>query len=303
MHLSYCFCQRTAGRESISTGAECDAFLTSDSDSEEKLGSVEGEEFLTSEDEPMDCDGDGCATSDDASATESNDANKDGDQCITSSSDADDEFATSGSSDCDTKSADPERLGVKVHNANGAGSTQSAAVCRRDYPPNRRPTYSIIVLGTPVCVHAAKTLCGIGSSRLERIRLGLPDRRCGPRLQIADGANRLAAAGNSVLRFLWVLYYTQAEPMPNQFTFNLPDLPTGQRAIEDQNVTSDNGPHDFDPDCVATEEMEHEDERAIATAAMVFGTPPFPDDTARHQSKTGGDMLEHAPTERLSLIS
>jgi hypothetical protein len=101
-----------------------------------------------------------------------------------------------------TSSSDSDGLDVGV-----AGSSSSAkAPPMKDARAKaaRNSKYAICVLGTPVCLTAAKCISGIGSSRLTRVRCGEIDGRRLPSVRGPDGMPLKAdSALSSCLTFLW----------------------------------------------------------------------------------------------------
>ena len=92
----------------------------------------------------------------------------------------------------------------------------------------RKQRYSMTFLGHQVCFQAALVFVGVGSGRLRRIKEGRRDgRRDGTkRVRGPGGLNPSARAMPSVLRFLWRLYHSVGEGMPDRFTFDRCDLDT-----------------------------------------------------------------------------
>lgn len=110
-----------------------------------------------------------------------------------------------------------------------AGPAEAApAQLRRPYNAGRprQPKHMVKFLGKPVCFQAARDLVGVGWAHLYRLKDGRIDGR-------SDGTKRAkgplglapqATAMPSVLRFLWQLYHSVGEGMPDKFAFERPGL-------------------------------------------------------------------------------
>ena len=83
----------------------------------------------------------------------------------------------------------------------------------------RRAQYALSFLGVLVCLKAAMALMRVGQERLDRVRDGRPDgRRDRPQLP-----GKMTA---SVWHFLWRLYHSVGEGMPDKFDFAQQDAQT-----------------------------------------------------------------------------
>ena len=71
------------------------------------------------------------------------------------------------------------------------------------------PKYSIEFLGVCVCLRAALFLAAVGQGRLDRIKRGAG--RMVPRKP------KLTDVSMTVVTFLWHIYHSCAEGMPNRF--------------------------------------------------------------------------------------
>ena len=115
---------------------------------------------------------------------------------------------------------------VAVGPAVGPAPAASApARCpRRPYNAgkSRQAGFYMEFLGKQVCFQAARGFIGVGLSRLYRIKDGLTDGRSDGTKK-ARGTNA-APMMASVLQFLWQLYHSVGEGMPDKFSFERPCL-------------------------------------------------------------------------------
>lgn len=120
------------------------------------------------------------------------------------------------------------------------GASKSKRSARRQYNGGRtrKAARAVELFGHQVCFAAALAFTGVGRDRLYRIKDGLMDgRRDGTRGLGPLGSNPRATTTSSVLRFLWRLYHSVAEGMPDRFTFERRDIvtpilePSGARRI------------------------------------------------------------------------
>ena len=134
---------------------------------------------------------------------------------------------------CDTT---PSESDEPLDITRGAKSSEHAAepfdritTQRRRYGDGhpRQARFSVNLMGHAVCMKAAKALIGIGFGQLYRIKDGLADGR-------SDGTRRVRGSGvalnatkmPSVLSFLWQLYHSVGEGMPDRFSFKRNDAKT-----------------------------------------------------------------------------
>ena len=83
----------------------------------------------------------------------------------------------------------------------------------------RRSRWAIHFMGHTVCTKAAMTLMRVGTERLARVMDGRPDGR-------RDRPHVPGKMTTSVWRFLWRLYHSVAEGMPDKFNFASQDAQT-----------------------------------------------------------------------------
>lgn len=83
----------------------------------------------------------------------------------------------------------------------------------------RRDAFSICFLGHGMCKAAARFLMRVGDDRIERVRNGIMDGR-------RDRPHAPGKMMTSVWRFLWTLYHTVGEGMPDKFNFEMRDAKT-----------------------------------------------------------------------------
>jgi hypothetical protein len=154
---------------------------------------------------------------------------------------------------------------------------------RRQYSSGqpRRSACTFVFLGRTVCRMAALRLMRVGADRLERVRDGRLDGR-------RDAPHAPGKMSTSVWRFLWKLYHTVGEGMPDKFSFQKNDANTltlgackslkrkapGILPIQDEDIdveeTTPNNSHDQDDD----DQM-----RAIAGHAMYVVSQENPVDS------------------------
>ena len=107
----------------------------------------------------------------------------------------------------------------------------SAPCLRRPYNAGRarQASFYMEFLGKQVCFQAARDFIGVGLSRLYRIKDGHSDGR-------SDGTKRARGTNTapmmaSVLQFLWQLYHSVGEGMPDKFSFERPGLGIGVQSL------------------------------------------------------------------------
>ena len=142
----------------------------------------------------------------------------------------------------------------------------------------RRPALSLEMLGLHVCLSTARDLVGVGKDRLRRLQDGAPDGRRGRKF-------RPGLKQASVWRFLWKLYHSVAEGMPDKFSFEKDDAQTA--VVRASKPMGKRGPRlraaamlaldHIDPDVRASTEDEA---RAIAGHAMYLESLRHPQDAA-----------------------
>jgi hypothetical protein len=156
---------------------------------------------------------------------------------------------------------------------------------RRQYnmgQPRRDPC-SFSFLGRKICRTAALRLMRVGIDRSERVRDGRLDGR-------QDCPHAPGKMSTSVFRFLWTLYHTVGEGMPDKFSFQLGDANTltigACKSLKRKQPAS----HPIQPDDVEAEEAttkirkDRDDDqhvRAIASHAMYVVSHENPVDNAQ----------------------
>ena len=140
----------------------------------------------------------------------------------------------------------------------------------------RRSRWAIHFMGHTVCTKAAMTLMRVGTERLARVMDGRPDGR-------RDRPHVPGKMTTSVWRFLWRLYQSVAEGMPDKFNFASQDAQTMIVAVAGPGRTlgtrSEIRPEhlDFDDQVGGGHE---EEVRAIAAHAMRIDSVRNPTDAA-----------------------
>ena len=143
---------------------------------------------------------------------------------------------------------------------------------------SRRPVLSFEMLGLHVCIPTARDLVGVGKARLRRVQESAPDGRVGRKF-------RPGLKQASVWIFLWKLYHSVAEGMPDKFNFEQDDAQTvviratkalGKRGPKMRSVNTLELDH-IDHDVRASSE---EEVRAIAAHAMYLESLRNPSDAA-----------------------
>lgn len=186
---------------------------------------------------------------------------------------------------------------------------------RREYGegPQRQGRFSVTVFGQALCVKAAKALLGVGQGKLYRIKNGLTDgRRDGTRgvrglQKLPMNAPKLL----SVLKFLWRLYQSVGEGMPDKFSFKKKDAKTlvlepsgdGLSIQEDRDSTQEfvGSECSSDPEG-ALRDME-EEERSITAAALFAETSRHPSEAILHgPGMPTGPLRFLPPTRRVHLF-
>ena len=181
----------------------------------------------------------------------------------------------------------------------------------------RQGRFSVNLMGHSVCVKAAKALIGVGMGRLYRIKDGLADGRC-------DGTRRVRGSGialnatkmTSVLSFLWRLYHSVGEGMPDRFCFKRNDAKT--RVLVDDTgpegslrEEAGSGSESDDPlrkDSSSCSEAEgplrdlEEETRCVTAAVLYAESARLPPEAALHgPGMLGGPLRFLPPTRRQHL--
>jgi hypothetical protein len=203
------------------------------------------------------------STSNSASASDVDSPTATGDRIVTSSdSDRDDE-------DDDTDDNDVEEPPHKKPR------------CQYNAGKTRRGAFSIRFLGHDVCKMAARHLMRVGDERVERVRNGIVDGR-------QDRPHTPGKMTTSVWRFLWTLYHTVGEGMPDKFSFEMKDANTlvmgASKTLKRKSpLPCPIRPEDIDAEVVSTislEQDEDEQVRSIASHAVYIVSQQNPVDSA-----------------------
>ena len=177
----------------------------------------------------------------------------------------------------------------------------------------RQGRFSVTVFGQALCVKAAKALLGVGQSRLYRIKRGLTDGR-------RDGTKGARGIGKlpmnapkllSVLKFLWRLYQSVGEGMPDKFSFKKKDAKTlvlepsgsGFTIQEDRDSTQETYGSECSSDPEGALRDVDEEERSITAAALFAETSRHPSEAILHgPGMPTGPLRFLPPTRRVHLF-
>jgi hypothetical protein len=188
--------------------------------------------------------------------------------------------------------------------------------CYGDGHP-RQGRFSVNLMGHSVCVKAAKALIGTGFGQLYRIKDGLADGRC-------DGTRRVRGSGVAlnatkmpcVLSFLWQLYHSVGEGMPDRFSFKRNDAktrvlkddegPEGSLRDEPGSCSESEGPLRKDSSSCSESEgplRDLEEETRTVTAAVLYAeSARLPPEAALNgPGMPGGPLRFLPPTRRVHL--
>jgi hypothetical protein len=191
--------------------------------------------------------------------------------------------------DDDSSVGGTDRIPTSSDDGNSSGSDEECTPeppskkPRRQYSLGqpRRAAHTFEFLGHTVCKKAALYLMRVGENRLERVRDGRLDGR-------RDAPHAPGQMTTSVWRFLWTLYHTVGEGMPDKFSFETDDVNTltlracksltrktpASQPIQDQDIDVDKVVH--------SNSHEHDDDqhvRAIAGHAMYVVSQENPVDS------------------------
>lgn len=184
---------------------------------------------------------------------------------------------------------------------------------KRRYSSGRRRQgrFSVVVCGQALCARAARALVGVGYGRLDRIKRGLADgRRDGTKGARALGKLPMTAPKTlSVLKFLWRLYQSVGEGMPDKFSFKAKDAKTlvleasaNGLCIQDDEMTEESVATDCssEPDD-ALRDLD-EEERSITAKALYAETSRHPAESVLHgPGMLSGPLRYLPPTKRVHL--
>jgi hypothetical protein len=153
--------------------------------------------------------------------------------------------------------------------------------CQYNAGKQRRGVFSIRFLSQSICKMAARHLMRVGDERVERVRNGIADGR-------HDRPHVPGKMTTSVWRFLWTLYHTVGEGMPDKFSFELKDAKTlvmgTRKSVKGKSpLPGPIQPEDIDPEVISTislEEDEAQQERSIASHATYVVSQQNPVDAA-----------------------
>jgi hypothetical protein len=181
----------------------------------------------------------------------------------------------------------------------------------------RQMRFHVMLLGTAICQRAALRLIGVGQSRLHRIKHGSADGRRDGAKAVRGSGRGTATMTRSVLRFLWRLYHSVGEGMPDKFNFKKRDVRT--LVVEVRGSTQADGAKDKGL-AVVDEESDarsiaasaspsadevrdpEEEERSVTAAVLYAETARLPPEAA--QSGPGmlrGPLRFLPPTRRVHL--
>lgn len=183
-------------------------------------------------------------------------------------------------------------------------SKPSATATRCTSRPRRprRGRFSADILGHKVCVAAGLRLMRVGAPRLARVLAGRPDgRKHRPQLPGKQTA--------SVWKFLWRVYHSVAEGMPDKFNFGSPEAQTMVlavmgRARRAQGSLAPSAARDEDgsDDEGSNEESGEQVTRAIAAHAMHIESRRNPaENTAMGPGMFQGPLRFLPPGKRIHL--
>lgn len=181
----------------------------------------------------------------------------------------------------------------------------------------RKGRFSVGLLGHTLCVKAAMALAGVGPTQLYRIKAGLADGRrdATRRVRGPGGVPMNAPKMPSVLRFLWRLYQSVGEGMPDRFSFKRRDAktlvvePAGTgfcvKAEDDSEHEGDAAEVGSERDPLSAPALSHpdEEERTITASALYAESSRHPSEAALHgPSMPTGPLRFLPPTRRIHLF-
>jgi hypothetical protein len=198
-----------------------------------------------------------------------------------------DEASSDVRTDTSTDDGDSSKEELTLHSGSEDEGNEPPASKkpRRQYNMGvpRRDPCSFSFLGRKICRTAALRLMRVGIDRSERVRDGRPDGR-------QDCPHAPGKMSTSVFRFLWTLYHTVGEGMPDKFSFQLGDANTlvigpCKSLKRKQPASRPIQPDDVDAEEATTNIRQDRDDdqhvRAIASHAMYVVSQENPVDNAQ----------------------
>ncbi len=182
-----------------------------------------------------------------------------------------DRISTSSDSD-DDEEDDADEVEEPPHKKNR---------CQYNAGKQRRSVFSIRFLGQSICKIAARRLMRVGDERVERVRNGIVDGR-------HDRPHVPGKMTTSVWKFLWTLYHTVGEGMPDKFSFELKDAETlnmgASKSLKRKSpLPGPIQPEDIDAEVISKislDQDEAQQERSIASHATYLVSQQNPVDAA-----------------------
>ena len=155
------------------------------------------------------------------------------------------------------------------------------ARCQYNAGKPRRSAFSLRFLGQNVCKAAAQHLMRVGDDRVERVRQGIVDGR-------HDRPHAPGAKTTTVWKFLWTLYHTVGEGMPDKFSFAMKDAKTvvlgASKSLKRKSpLPCSIEPEDIDTQVISSISLDQDDaqqERSIASHAIYLVSRQCPVDAA-----------------------
>ena len=207
-----------------------------------------------------------------------------------------------------TAASESESLDVESHRSEK--NSQALPEAKRvHHRVAKRAPFQIEILGQRVCNRASTFLMGVGCHRLVRVQRELADGRKSSTMSATGPLHPNAKKTRSVLSFLWRIYHSAGESMPDKFSFARRDArtlviePTGAKTArvpanrrtddeeEGEDVSSDEEPRDLE-----------EEERNIAAAVLYAESAKLPSEAALFgPGMLRGPCRYLPPTRRLYL--
>ena len=176
-----------------------------------------------------------------------------------------------------------QQLEIRIPTSSDSDEEPPCKKPRRQYNAGqpRRAACSIRFLGHKICRHAGRHLMRVGDERLERVRDGIIDGR-------HDCPHTPGKMSTSVWRFLWTLYHTVGEGMPDKFNFAMKDAQTlvmgASKTLKRKSpLPGPIDPEDIDTAVLSTVKLEEDEDnltRSIAARATYVVSQSHPADQA-----------------------